>query len=154
MILLNGVSGFNSPDDKLVDGNQFKSLCFTTVLSLGGSLLSFKEPEGAQNYYQTDITILGDNIFILLNGKYPFIAFASSVLPGDITFIDHHQLSFGFKHHYRILSANELNEALRIRQEKGKIVIDKENELNAAELVNIKYWKPKRVGDIVFNHWD
>ncbi|WP_151537680.1 hypothetical protein [Cytobacillus depressus] len=154
MILLNGVSGFNGPDGQIVDGSQFKRLCYATVLNLGGSILSFKEPEVAQHYYYTEIKIFGENLYILLNGQYPFIAFASFVIPGNITFIDNDKLSKWFSPNYRILHSNELNEPLMIRQEKGKMIIENENELNDAELASIKYWRSKRVGDIVFNYWD
>ncbi|UOE95243.1 hypothetical protein [Alkalihalobacillus sp. LMS39] len=154
MILLNGISGFNVSDDKTVDGVQFKSLCKSIVLNLGGSVLSFKDPKVAQNYYYAEIEISDEKLYILINGHYPFIAFASSGIPGDITFVDNEQLAKCFEQYYRILYSYELEEPLRVKQPKGNILIGIENELNGAELVNVKHWQPKRVGDIVFNYWD
>ena len=45
-------------------------------------------------------------------------------------------------------------ETLDIKEIKGRIFLANKNELNEAELSNIKYWKPLTVGDIVFNYWD
>jgi len=28
------------------------------------------------------------------------------------------------------------------------------NNLNKAEVAQMKYWKPQRIGDIIFNFWD
>jgi len=34
------------------------------------------------------------------------------------------------------------------------IDVDSLSELNTAELDQVKYWKPSRVSEIVFNFWD
>lgn len=100
------------------------------------------------------VKVFEENFSILLNYVYPFIAFASSVDYGYIKFVDNELLLNGFSPYYRVLRSNELNESLIIKENKGSIVVENKNELNDAELNNIKYWKSKTVGDIVFNYWD
>jgi hypothetical protein len=53
-----------------------------------------------------------------------------------------------------VLSAKELNEPLLFREIKGTLSIENDNDLNHFELKQIRYWKPERVGDVVFNFWD
>ncbi|MBC5636318.1 hypothetical protein H8S33_05685 [Ornithinibacillus sp. BX22] len=153
VILLNGVSGFNGPDP-VTDGEYFKKVCYSLIHRLNGNVLSFSEPEAARHYYEVKVNVLEENMSILLNNVYPFIAFASSVDHGYIKFIDNEPLLNGFSPYYRVLRSNELNEPLVIKENKGRIIVGNKNELNEAELNNIKYWKSKTVGDIVFNYWD
>ncbi|WP_042149955.1 hypothetical protein [Paucisalibacillus sp. EB02] len=155
MILRNGVSGFNRPNDLSVDGVFFKKICYSIINNHGGKIISFNEPEIACNYYQVKIAIFGDDLYILLNSTYPFLAFASSVEDiSAIQFVIHDKLSTEFTPYYNILLPDELNEVLVINEHRGRIAIENENELNDAELYNVKHWKPRRVGDVVFNFWD
>lgn len=153
MILLNGVSGFNGPDPK-TDGEYFKKICYTVIQSLDGNVMSFCEPEVARHYYIVKVEVSEQKLYILLNLIYPFVAFASTVDPANIRFIDHEKLTDKFKPYYRVLSQNELNEPLVIRDSNGGIIVENKNELNDAELGLIKYFNSKTVGDIVFNYWD
>ncbi|WP_096274445.1 hypothetical protein [Paucisalibacillus globulus] len=155
MILRNGVTGFNRPNDISVDGVFFKKICYSVIHNHGGEIISFNEPEYARNYYQVKITMNGDDLYILLNGTYPFLTFASSI--EDVTairFVTHDKLAAEFNPYYRILLPEELDNLLVIKEQSGRISIEIENELNDAELTNIKYWKPRRIGDVVFNSWD
>lgn len=92
--------------------------------------------------------------FILLNSSYPFVAFASSVQYFDIAFADDSlssvidALSSGFK----VLTVSTLSERLVIDKKTHALL--SENNLNKAELDQILYWKPKTVGDVIFNFWD
>jgi len=153
MILLNGVSGFNGPD-QVTDGDYFKKICYSLIHRLNGNVLFFSEPKVARHYYEVKVNVLEENLSILLNNVYPFIAFASSVDYGYIKFVDNELLLNGYSPYYRVLRSNELNEPLVIKENKGRITVENKNELNDAELNNIKYWKSKTVGDIVFNYWD
>ena len=153
MILLNGVSGFNGPD-QVTDGEYFKKICYSLIHRLNGNVLSFSEPKVARHYYEVKVKVFEENLSILLNYIYPFIAFASSVDHGYIKFVDNELLLNGFSPYYRVLRSNELNESLVIKENKGRLIVENKNELNDAELNNIKYWKSKTVGDIVFNYWD
>lgn len=155
MILLNGVSGFNIPDPAIqINGHYFKKICYAIVLKLGGNIISFNEPEIARSYYEVRINIRDEDLFILLNHVYPFITFASSMEGNGITFVSHDKLEQEFAQYYRVLRLNEVDEALVLNEKKGRLIVENHNELNDAELNNIKYWQARRVGEVVFNGWD
>ncbi|MFD4707853.1 hypothetical protein ACFWM3_23830 [Gottfriedia sp. NPDC058432] len=71
--------------------------------------------------------------------------FPSAVNFGEINFIEVSHLKEEFSPFYIVLSKKELNEPLLLKSE---------NELNSAELNQMAYWKPNRIGEVLFNHWD
>lgn len=157
MYLLNGVTGFS--DEKgnpapTVDGKQFKKICFALVRENGGEVLSFGEPKVATNFYKVNVKIFDVYFYILLNSSYPFIAFASSVEYGSIRFVDNQHLARLFSSFYCVLSSVELNETVVFKKVRGKVILSNDNALNDAELHELFYWKPRRVGDVIFNFWD
>ncbi|QFT89660.1 hypothetical protein FIU87_13445 [Bacillus sp. THAF10] len=158
MILLGGISD-SGGTDSIVDGDTFKKACYTSVTSLGGRVLSFQEPVVAQNYYYAKVSFPNEeNLYILLNSIYPFIAYATSHRAYSMTFKDHKELTTTIRHlysdMYRVLQQVELNETLRLKEAKSDMVVLNENTLNKWDMDNIKYWKPKTVGEVVFNYWD
>lgn len=52
---------------------------------------------------------------------------------------------------YKVLSKEELNEPLGIRNSKGKVSLENKNNLNSSELEQILYWKPNTIGEVMFN---
>lgn len=154
MLLLDGISGFLIMDPPEVDLSHFKQLCYTLENSSKGKLLYLKEPHVSQNFYEAELCLENGSIFILLNSSYPFVAFASSILYFDIEFVDHSlsRVVDALNNGFRVLSANELNQRL-ILDEKTHNVVNK-NSLNKAEINQIFHWKPKTIGDVIFNFWD
>lgn len=157
MILLNGVTGFfdekNQPSN-LQDSKLFKQVCYYVMNKLDGKLIGFKEPHATAHFYHATIRISEKVTHLLLNPYYNFLAFASSVSFGEIVFIDDPLLSRELVDYYRVLSSVELNRSLSVMQKAGKFYLDHQNELNTYELQQIAYWKPKTVGEVIFNHWD
>lgn len=150
MILPNGISGFydaesNKPPS--VNGDQFKHLCVEFASFNGGKLIEFSQPHYPRNFYFSKFNISGKQLYVLLNEHYPFVAFASFVDIENIMFIDRPQLDEHFSDYYTVLGKKELNAPFNHR------VIEK-SELNGAELKQFAYWKPKTVGEIIFNYWD
>ncbi|MFF2879036.1 hypothetical protein ACFVR2_22335 [Gottfriedia sp. NPDC057991] len=147
MILLNGITGFyekqNVPPN--TDGMQFKKLCFSIINQNKGTILNFRESQVATNFFAMEVKVSNKYFYILLNAHYPFLAFASAVNFGEINFLDVPQLKEEFSPFYIVLSTSELNEPL---------ILKSENKLNSAELKQIAYWKPNRIGEVLFNHWD
>ncbi|QIZ09381.1 hypothetical protein HFZ78_24075 [Priestia megaterium] len=156
MKLPNGITGFyekqNGPPK--IDGKLFKQLCFNTIKNTGGKVLDFKEPQGGTNFFDVEVNIFNTYFHILLNAYYPFLAFASVVNFGEIKFIDEPQLHKEFSPFYSVLDTKELNGKVIIKLGSKKCIIQNENDLNSAELEQLAYWKPERIGDVIFNHWD
>ena len=157
MYLLNGVTGFSDEKDNPappVDGKQFKKICFALVTENGGEVLSFWEPKVATNFYKVNVKIFDVYFYILLNSSHPFIAFASSVVYGSIRFVDNQHPARLFSSFYCVLSSMELNETVVFKKVRGKVILSNDNELNDGELHELFYWKPRKVGDVIYNFWD
>jgi hypothetical protein len=157
MNLPNGVTGFyssinNKPNE--IDENDFKNICFNLVRKNQGRILKIGEGNLASNFLKIKVDIFNQESYVLLNAYYPFLAFASTVEFQDINFIDDPVLSKDFMPFYKVLSKEELNEPLDIRKSRGKVSLENKNNLNSSELEQLFYWKPKTVGEVMFNFWD
>ncbi|WP_350301318.1 hypothetical protein [Peribacillus frigoritolerans] len=152
-----GVTGFynvkhNKPPT--IDRKQFKQQCFSIIKRNNGKVLAFIEPQFPTNFLNVEVKVFNKHLHILLNEHYPFLAFASFVDFENIKFIDEPELLKQFSPFYRVLSMEELNKPLYIKESTGKIILENDNELNSAELEQIAYWKPKSSGEVIFNFWD
>ncbi|PYI53390.1 hypothetical protein [Paenibacillus flagellatus] len=154
MLLIDGISGFPINELQRVDSLQFKKLSYSLVNVAQGRLLSFEAPCASNNFYKAELGWKDERVFLLLNASYPILAFASSIEYFNIKFIDH-SLSNDVESSgcgFRVASASELNENLAL-DERTLTVLNK-NSLNQSELSQIFFWKPKTIGDVVFNFWD
>jgi hypothetical protein len=156
MKLPNGITGFYEKHNEppMVDDKQFKQLCFNLIKNNGGRILEFNEPKENTNFFDVEVCIFNKHFHILLNAHYPIIAFASIVTFGEIDYLDEPQLNIEFSPFYTVLRKEELNESIIINTESKKYTLQIDNEMNSAELKQIAYWKPERIGDVIFNHWD
>ena len=157
MNLPNGVTGFyssivNKPNE--IDEKQFKDICFNLVRKNQGRILDIDESNLATNFLKVKMNICNREMYVLLNAYYPFLAFASTVEFPHLNFIDDPVLSKDFMPFYTVLSKEELNEPLDIRKSKGKVSLENKNKLSSSELEQILFWKPKKVGEVIFNFWD
>ena len=146
MKLPNGVTGFyrakhNKPPT--INEKQFKQICFSLISKNGGEVLDFKEPQVATNFIDVEIKVFNKHLHILLNVHYPFMAFASDVEYGKITFIDEPELYKQFSPYYNVLDTKELNAPVILRLGSKKGIVQNNNELNSDELEQIAYWKPE-----------
>jgi hypothetical protein len=152
MKLPNGITGFyNSEADKppQVDEKQFKQLCFDSACRNSGKVIDFNASQYPANFYNAQVEIFDKRFNILLNEYYPYLAFASVVEFGNISFIDIPVLFEPFSPFYQVLGTAELNVPIRqILREKDK------NALNSSELKQLAYWKPETAGQVIFNYWD
>ncbi len=137
-----------------MDGEKFKQQCFSILRRNHGKVLRFLEPQMTMNFFDVEVNVFNQHIHILLNDHYPILAFASAVDFENIHFINEPELLRQFSPFYRVLSMKELNEPLYMKEDPGKIILANDNELNSAELEQIAYWKPKSVGEVIYNFWD
>ncbi|MFP7736181.1 hypothetical protein ACLHDF_22800 [Priestia aryabhattai] len=157
MNLPNGITGFyssieNKPNE--INENHFKDRCFNVVRKNGGRILEIDELNFTTNFLKVKVNIFNREIHVLLNAYYPFLALTSTVEFRYINFINDPVLSKNFMPFYKVLSKEELNEPLDIRKRKGKLSLENKNKLNSSELEQLFYWKPKTVGEVIFNFWD
>ncbi|AZB41864.1 hypothetical protein CEF21_05845 [Bacillus sp. FJAT-42376] len=151
MHLPNGITGFTQAAPLPEIGKaQFKQVCFTAAQKHRLQMELFLDSEYPLNFYHVKMYSQTVQIHLLLNHHYPYLSFASSVEYGRISFVDPPEWAESFRPFYTILSKTELNERVTISGNQLK----NENELDEAELKEIAFWKPERIGEIIFNAWD
>ncbi len=154
LLLLNGVTGFIVEGIQQPDAKQFKTLCFTLISQNGGKIINFEEPKIATNFFNVEIMVFGQRLHLLLNGNYPFLAFASEVGYSSHNFIDMPELSKQFSPYYNVLGTKELNEPICWKKGNQKSVLQNANKLDRLELKEVAYFGARRIGEVIFNHWD
>ncbi|WP_322445900.1 hypothetical protein [Robertmurraya mangrovi] len=136
----------------MTNRKEFKETCIHLCRLTAGTLLEFNQPEINVNFYEAILEYEKEIIHILLNAHYPYLAFAKSVNAFNIDFIDIPRF-LPYQEGYRVLTFTELYEPIQYKNHKNHLILN-ENELNIAELNQIKRWKPAIVGEIIFNFWD
>lgn len=154
MELVRGITGFRRGDDAPLPSSDvaaFRTHCFTAARWLSGRVSQIgspSEPTG-RNFVSLDLELPEGRVAVLLNAHYPVVGFAEP--PGEsqgrLRFVDVPRLAEVFRNLgvYRVLETSDLEGSARD--------VDT-SPLGPAELEQIRYWKPTRVGDLVFNFWD
>ena len=157
LLLPPNISGFycsKSPEHKS-DLQMFQKYSYTVASLTGSRIVSAELPAGyPMNYARitfrlSDSSHTNTKVAVLLNTIHPYMAFVSP-MPGkavNTCFIDalvlanvYHSFS-----QYEILSAAQAQTPLEPAHYQ---------KLNKAELSQIRSWRPKTVGEVVFNDWD
>jgi hypothetical protein len=148
-----GITGFfdHSEPPRALERSAFKRACYLVAQVEGGSVEVMDLDLLGRSYYAATLRTSTDHVSVLSNSVYPYLAF---VPPGsfgmgfaDLTFIAPVSLAAGFAAltEFQPLDADWLNTELCSGSLTG---------LAEGELGQVKYWKPERVGDLIFNRWD
>lgn len=152
LTLQTGITGFSgSIPQPQIPYHHFKSACYAAARSCGSHITSFSLAyEGnIRNFHVAEFVLAhGNKLLVLCNAYFPvvtFVKFQSSSFLANLDFVDCADLGGQFVHTHRVLSkieleANPTDTALAL--------------LHESEMSQIKYWRPARVGDIIFNCWD
>lgn len=145
------ITGFfgRSELPRAIEPKAFKVACHLVARMEGGSVESVDFDLVARSYYAATLRTKTDHASVLCNSVYPYLAF---VPPGtfgfaDLEFVASVSLVCAFANltEFQPLDADWLRD-------------DPHPELLAnlaeAELQQVDYWKPQRIGDIIFNYWD
>ena len=145
------VTGFfdRSEPPSAVEPEGFRAACHLVAGMEGGSVESLDLDRAARSYYAAAVRTRADHLTVLCNATHPYLAF---VAPGAfgftaLEFIAPVSLASAFASmtEFQPLDAVWLGAELR-----ADLLVD----LASAELEQVKYWKPQRIGDLVFNCWD
>lgn len=148
-VLRPGISGFGGSTDDRWTLAGFRAACHAAVRAVGGGSIAQSEALATgRNHYRALITLAraAEPRWILLNAIHPLLAFAR---PGDdlrYRFVDEPALADAFHGPCEPVPAALLLAPLDLRAAAPLLA--------AAELAQANYWRPERVGDLVFNHWD
>jgi hypothetical protein len=145
-ILRRGITGFGVKDT--VDFSKFKKAVYRSAQASGASVLNITRPSSiTPNFYQADVKV-GDRLLsILCNQTFPVVAVVESPIEIDVLRpLDITKLTNPIKElRFEIAEKNELERAITTED----LAILGEDERRQA-----KYWKPARIGQLVFNWWD
>lgn len=154
MNLPKGITGFTrytDPPLPSTDEQVFRTVCHAVALALNGDV-DYVEPVAKhreKNFSIVTIATHDQHVSVLLHAHYPYLAFASPLSRDQnaISFVDWPAGSNEFRRRsdYTILTTQEL--ATPFSQTDTSSLADAERE-------QIKYWRPKTVGEIIFNFWD
>jgi hypothetical protein len=151
LTLPRGVTGVKADTYSQTDVRAFRGHCYEAARRVRGKVISFTEPYPSvtDNYAVAVLDTAAGAVAVLLNAHHPIVALAdpAGVEKSYFEFRDVPALADYFRGLgvYTVPSAAELNErptAAHLR------------DLSPAELKQVKYWEPRRVGEIVFNFWD
>lgn len=132
LILPKGITGFIDNMEEMIDGQQFKKICYEVLRDDKGEVLKFEVPLYPLNYFKVHIRLKGELFYILLNEYYPYIAFANKCEHIVIEFTDLPAFMKGFNEYYTVLTKKELNLPF----------FKKEHDLEEVELRQAAYWQP------------
>lgn len=149
-----GIQGRNEPSPlpPTSDLKAFRSHCYLAARTVGSNLGGIEDPYEAGricNYAIARFEFSDAAVAVLLNVAYPILAFAKCPKEGQIVFeyIDSPKLAEVFRTlgEYSVATSEELNRPL---------VRGMCNDLAPWEQKRVRYFRPKRVGDVIFNYWD
>jgi hypothetical protein len=143
-------SGVRAPPLPETDVRAFRGHCFAAARAAGGSVLGFEAPYQHTNNFAAGILLLGDGpVAVLLNAHFPLVGFAHPPAVGELElrFVDAPTLVAAFRGFggYQVLDWAVLEQRLT-----PEAVAD----LGNGERAEFKYWRPSRIGAVVFNSWD
>jgi hypothetical protein len=154
MELPRGITGFrdvDAPPLPTCDLRAFRASCHAAARALGGRVVSpaADVPSGAANYVRVDLELPGGPVSVVLNVHFPVMAFVAPPSDNrhDLRFVDAPPLAEVFRGFdtYTILTATEASEP---------VTAEACARLSSAELGELRYWRPRYIGEVVFNHWD
>jgi hypothetical protein len=146
-LLQTGITGFNT--SAKVDAANLKRAVYAAAQAAGAKVGEIRLADGATpNFHQIDVDLGGRALVVLCNRHFPVAAFTERVDGMEIERFSDAPDGFAAalaEYEFVIGDVAELNR---------RVTGDDLKMLSPAEQHEAKYWKPKRVGDIIFNWWD
>lgn len=145
-ILRPGLSGIDGAPDPRWNLRSFRAACHAAARTVGARLGQCEDVGQARNHYRALVELAAGERWILLCAMHPFLAFARPGRDLRYDFVDEPELAAAFHGPCEPLRAAELTAALDLP---SALPLLGPNERKQAA-----YWRPARLGDLVFNHWD
>lgn len=151
LILPKGITGF-APDDSpytpATSFRAFKTVCHAAARRLYGRVISVTSCEGqvTPNFHVAELHLRSGVYFVLCNAYHPWLA-AVAQRPTwmEGPFLDSAELQGAAWSGFRFLVPEQLEEPPTLEALRA---------LGPDELAQFLYWKPERLGDVLFNFWD
>lgn len=147
-----GITGTPGVSCRALDFKIFKQACYEAARRTNGRVLrmrSEKDYRGPFSYRDAYLALqYGDRAVRVLCNKYePYVAFAGTAHEYDppANFVDCAELAEFFPPPFVVLSKADVE---RIPS------ADLTKDLCDRELEYLRYWKPRTIGQIIYNTWD
>ena len=146
-----GLTGFTSQTPFAVA--QFARACHELSRDLWGEVVSVAEPRETPSFYQARFQSRSEDLSLVCHSTYPWFAFAEPIdeVPGGVScalvFMDPPPdcRSLFEDSELRCLTKAELATPMA-RCDLSALLEE--------EIKQVEYWKPKTLGELVFNWWD
>jgi hypothetical protein len=153
VLLPKGVTGIESRKEatpSYTDFQAFRERCYAAAREAGWSVQEILAPRQpiTCNYALAVFTHHEETVAAVLNGVFPLLAFVIPPTDGELEldFVDCPKLGAVFEQlGYKVLLAVELVHLL---------TREMWQELAPHEQKNVRYFRPRRVGDVIYNYWD
>ncbi|MFS8103492.1 hypothetical protein LFM09_40845 [Lentzea alba] len=130
-----------------VTPGKFRGLCFEAARRTGGEVVRWSIPEVVPNYHEVHIEYrdLRGTIVVLWTAAGDVALTASPEPLPPVEFLDDVALM-------AVLA--ELSNDIRVRTRDELEMPFKAAEWPDLDPRDVRYWRPERVGDVLFNFWD
>jgi hypothetical protein len=146
-LLHNGITGFDNAGE--VPASQLKRAVYAAAQATGAKVGDTKLADGVTpNFHEVNVECGSQAFAVLCNRHLPVVAFAERIDDMEIDRFADAPADFAAAFAecgFVIGDAAELNR---------RVTSADLEMLSPAERRQAKYWKPERVGDIIFNWWD
>lgn len=149
--LAKGVTGFDAPKEG-VPVKRFTEACHAAARQVGGRVHQVRAAyeQVTSNFHEALMTLRHgtETVRVLCNAHHPIVAFTRPAANGAavrLEFLDCPELADVMREEFALMSRAEACAGVS-----DELVA----QLGDAELQQMRYWKPQRVGDVVFNYWD
>lgn len=128
----------------VLEERAFRHLCHWLARENGGTVAETDTDTTARNFYFARISRYDAAVFLLQNIHHSFAAFAQRDPSGRFVLVRQPEWLRVSEGIACFLDPAELDQDWR-----GLC-----GELSPEELEQIRYWKPRTVGELLFNYWD
>lgn len=153
MKLQRGITSFFDWDERglipEIAFDDFKRAIFSAFNRDGWRVGSLLPRSGTPNFHTAEIVSTNESTLVVCNGTYPIYAFADTSGLDNclLTFRDYPNLAERLKAFPNLMVASV--------SDLSRLITDADiANLDKCEAEQIKYWKPKTIGEIVFNWFD
>jgi hypothetical protein len=149
-VIRKGITGFRHVKDAplpRVALATFKSACYGIAPSVDAKVEQVEEASVGNNYHSTVLQVAGEQILVLCNCVFPVLAFATPNIVSKLEFIKSTTLADAFSQigGFGVATKTSLDKKMST-----EVLAD----LSPVELEQVRKWKPRTVGEVVFNLWD
>lgn len=146
-LLQSGITGFGATAE--VPTSRIKGAVYTAALTIGAKVGDIRPADGVTpSFHQIDIQFGSRAFVVLCNRHVPIVAFAERAEGLKIERFLEAPADFA-------AALSDCGFVIGPIAELNRVLTDDDLQcLSSSEQKQANYWKPERVGDIIFNWWD